>query len=148
MRGRICRLGSLAVQVPLLLIADYANVAADGGKLNVMGIFSRIFAEEFPARHPQMYLVAILRASPAEQNTTRKLTIKILDQDGRTEVMSMSGDITVGNSIAGGPVDSNVILRLTDLVFPTPGTYQVAVLVDQDEKETRRIEVVKTTPQA
>jgi len=35
----------------LLLVADYANVT-DNGKLNVMGIFQRLHAREFPARHP------------------------------------------------------------------------------------------------
>ena len=52
------------VDLVVLLVADYANVEKKD-KLNVMGIFGEISAPRFPARHPEMYLVARLSASPA-----------------------------------------------------------------------------------
>jgi hypothetical protein len=42
-----------------ILAADYANIA-QGGKLNVMGIFRNINALKFPAKHSSMTLVVKL----------------------------------------------------------------------------------------
>jgi hypothetical protein len=50
------------MEVSLLLTADYASVSKDN-KLNIMGIFSRIYVREFPGRHTQMFLVVQLRAA-------------------------------------------------------------------------------------
>jgi len=72
------------VEVPLLLVADYANVT-DNGKLNVMGIFQRLHAREFPARHPVMQLVIKLVAGPGEYGESRRLTVRLLDADARNE---------------------------------------------------------------
>ena len=49
------------MRVPLAVLADYANVTTDG-KLNIMGIFNRIFASALPVVHPQMRLVMRFQA--------------------------------------------------------------------------------------
>lgn len=126
----------------VLLAADYANIA-ERGKLNVMGIFSVIHAPKFPVRHSEMHLIAKLYASPAEYNTTRKLTVKLLNEDATQELVNWSRDIRVPQGTGGQKVEINQILRLTDLVFPTPGNYQFSVLVDNDEKGTLPILLVE-----
>jgi uncharacterized protein DUF6941 len=135
------------MDVPLLLIADYANVA-DHSKLNVMGIFSQIFAPGFPTLHPEMYLVAVLSAGPAEYDTTRKVTIKLLNEDATEELVSLTQDVTVAPpKLRGRRVDINIILKLTGLIFTRPGTYQFSVLVDQDEKQTAQLLLTQVTPE-
>jgi len=126
-----------------ILVADYANVAKEG-KINVMGIFNRIFAHEFPTRQPEMHLVVKLDASPAEYDTVRKLTIKLLDETGKQEIVNWSRDIHIPIGSGAERAEINQILRLRDVVFPTPGTYQFSVIVDKDEKETLPITVALT----
>jgi len=122
------------VDLKVLLAADYANIERQG-KINVMGVFDRISAVDFPARHPEMVLVMKLSAGPAEYGRTRKLVVKLLDQDATQELVDWSRDIDVPPG-AGGPVEINQFLKLRDLVFPTEGVYTFYVLVDDDEKGT------------
>ena len=126
-----------------ILVADYANVAKES-KINVMGIFNRIFAHEFPARQPEMHLVVKLDASPAEYDTVRKLTIKLLDETGKQEIVNWSRDIHIPVGSGAERAEINQILRLRDVVFPKPGTYQFSVIVDKDEKGTLPITVALT----
>jgi len=123
-----------------ILAADYANVTKDG-KINVMGVFNRIFAHKFPARQPEMHLVVKLDASPAEYDTVRKLIIKLLDEAGRQEIVNWSRDIHIPMGSGAERAEINQILRLRDVVFPTPGAYQFSVIVDKDEKGTLPITV-------
>lgn len=124
----------------VLLSADYANIA-EGGKLNVMGIFRNIYSSSFPARHPEMHLIVKLRPSPAEYGQTRKITIKLMDEDGKNELVNFSRAIEIPRPTMKQRFEINQILRLRDLVFPEPGTYQFSVLIDNDEKGTLPIEV-------
>lgn len=123
-----------------MLIADYANIA-EGGKINVMGIFSKIFAHEFPTRQPEMHLIVKLDASPAEYDTDRKLTIKLLDETGKQEIVNWSRDIHVPMGSGAERAEISQILRLRDVVFPKPGAYQFSVIIDKDEKGTLPITV-------
>ena len=54
------------MDVTLAVLADHANVS-DQGKLNILGIFDRILASNFPAVHPQLHPVLRFSASPAER---------------------------------------------------------------------------------
>ena len=131
-----------AMDLRVLLVADYANVTREG-KLNVMGRFTNISARQFPAVHPEMWLIAMLSAAPAEYNTTRKLTVKLLNEDATVEIMNWSRDITVPQGTAGRRVEMNQIVRLAGLVFPSEGAYQFSFLVDNDEKGTLVIDLLK-----
>ena len=125
----------------VLLVADYANMTKEG-KLNVMGIFTNISTKGFPVRHSEMWLIAKLSASPAEYDTTRKLTVKLLNEDATVEVMSWSQDITVPHGTGGRRVEISPLLRLVGLEFPSEGTYQFSLLVDSDEKGTLPIDLL------
>lgn len=133
------------MELPILLVADYANLS-ELGKLNVMGIFTTVYARQVPARHPEMYLIGKFTAGPAEYNTTRRLTIKLLNQDATKELLNWSQVITVPTGTAGRRADMNFILQLRDIVFPDTGAYQFSVLVDNDEKGTLPLEVVLGLP--
>lgn len=134
------------MELRTMLVADYANIA-EGGKPNVMGIFREIYAEQFPARHSDMYLVATLVASPAEFGQERTITTKLINADATEMLMEYSQSITVPKATAGRKAEINTILRVRDIIFKEPGTYQFSVLVDNDEKGTLAIEVIKTERQ-
>src|SRR5689334_1261684 len=136
--------GETIMQVALLLAADYANVA-QGGKLNVMGIFDNIAAANFPARHGSMHLVVKLAAEPGESNQTRTVTILLLDEDGG-ELMRVGQEIQVPQGASGRRPEMNFIMELRDLTFQTPGIYEFVVQVDLDTKATLPIYLIQQQP--
>ncbi len=125
------------MQVPLALLADYANVSAEG-KLNLMGAFDVINARRFPAVHAQMHLVFRIEANPAEAGSTKKLEIKFMAEDGQM-LLSLEAELRLE---AKGPVPlgemlrSNHIIGLQAVRFEKPGSYQFAILINGDVKAT------------
>ena len=123
------------MEIDLALLADAATV--DGaGKLNILGIFDRLGAGSFPARHPRMALV--LRFS-AGQNETGKHQVEIVlrDPDGG-EVVRMDGEMSLGPGPGSGGNIIRVphVLNLDGLVFPKAGTYGFDVKVDGEHRVT------------
>ena len=133
------------MEVPILLTADYANVSREG-KLNVMGIFTNVQSPSFPALHPQMYLVAQLSGGRAEYGRKFKLEIKLLNEDATLEVITRTTDAQLPQGENGQRVNLNIILGLANTVFPSPGTYEFSILVDQDVKATLPLEVISIAP--
>ena len=131
------------MEAKTVLVADYANIA-ENGKPNVMGIFRQIYSDSFPARQPEMFLVAILEAGIAEKGQKRNITIKLLNPDATQELVNYSKLFDVPNSAPGVKPEVNIILRMRDIVFTSPGPYFFSILVDNDQKATHPIELVQT----
>ncbi len=136
------RLPCSVLNAPLLLLADYANVTADD-KLNVMGIFTYIRSVNFPAVHPQMYLVAQLSASSAEYGRKFKFEIKLLDADATKSIVDFYDNAEVPTRNDGQPVVMNYVIGLVNIIFEKPGSYQFSLLIDDDEKASHSLEVVR-----
>jgi hypothetical protein len=132
-RSGVWFLRGRTVDLLAILVADYASVD-DKKKLNVMGVFNEIHSSSFPAMHPTMAIVTRLSASASEANSIRKLVVKILDEDGQTELLNYTRDINVPQAPPGRRSAIDGLLRVQGVIFPSPGTYQVSVLVDGDEK--------------
>ena len=130
------------MQLLTILAADYANIA-EGGKLNVMGIFTIIYAPAFPVVHPSMFLVVKLSPDFPEYGQQRQLTISLVDEDGKLKVAEIAGEIQVPMPIGGHKPEINLTIDLKGLVFPKPGRYQFTVLVDKDFKGSLAIDVQK-----
>lgn len=119
-----------SMKLELLLAADYASVSL-GGKLNVMGMFREVQAQVVPARHPQMYIVVGMAASPAEFGTEHDLKIQIIDDDAQNAVVEWSQRFEVPRPPGGSSTALvNSILDVRDAVFPDYGAYAVYVTVD------------------
>lgn len=119
-----------SMKLELLLAADYASVSL-GGKLNVMGMFREVRAQIVPARHPQMYIVVGMAASPAEFGTEHDLKIQIIDDDAQNTVVEWSQHFEVPRPPDGSSTALvNSILDVRDAVFPDYGAYAVYVTVD------------------
>jgi hypothetical protein len=126
-----------------ILAADYANIA-QGGKLNVMGIFRNIYATSFPAQHPSMVLIVKLGAELGEYGDDRNLTIKLLDADAK-ELMRFESAIKIPTPSGGQRPEVNAILALNGIVFPSPGRYQFSVQVDKDVKGHLPLDVLEVS---
>jgi hypothetical protein len=119
------------MQIKLALLADYANVTAEG-KLNILGIFDRISVQEIPAVHPQMHLILRLEAHPAERDRSHNVEIRLYDPDGQT-VFEIKGDV-VPHGQSGQTIATNQILTLNNLQLDKSGGYTFIVFVNNDLK--------------
>lgn len=140
------------MDVTLALLADYANMTADG-KLNILGLFDTISAPQFPATHPQMQLIFQLEAHPAEAGHQKQVEVRLMTEDGRT-VLSISADVALQAKGALQPIADEMlktqqIVGLHNVRFDKPGTYQFAILVNGDTKKAVPLKVQeRTLPQA
>ncbi len=134
------------MRVALGVLADYANVTADG-KLNIMGVFQIVYAAQFPYVHPQMHLVLTLEADPSEAGNKKQLEIKLMGPDG-APLLAVGGELEVpkGSPFPGAAIGLNHILGFQGVRFDKPGDYQFAVLVGGDHKQSIRLKVLQVTP--
>jgi hypothetical protein len=135
------------LQVKLAVLADYANVTADG-KLNILGIFDRINLMQVPAVHPQMHLVLRLEAHAAERERAHKIEIRLHDPDGAT-IFEVNGDI-VPHGEGAHPVSTNQILTLNNLQLEKIGAYNFIIFINNDMKSELplHVEFVTMPPMA
>lgn len=116
------------MQVTFAVLADYANVSRDG-KLNVMGIFDRVFARQLPSRFPPMQLVVRLEVQGEELDTEHTIRIQLADPAG-TAVFDINGTFTPTAADPGLPISVNHVVRLADLPVQQTGLHSVIVWVD------------------
>lgn len=119
------------MRVKLALLADHANVTAEG-KLNILGIFDRVNVNALPAVHPQMHLVLRFEAHPVERERIHNVEIRLHDPDGQT-VFEVKGDV-VPHGQPGQTIASNQILTLNNLQLAKSGGYTFVVFVNNDLK--------------
>lgn len=120
------------MQVNFAVLADYANVSREG-KLNIMGIFDRVFTRQLPSRFPPMQLVIRLEAEFAELDTEHAIRVQLADPEGEA-LFDINGTFTPRGGDPGHTVSINHIIRLADLPVQQTGTHQVQIWVDNDLK--------------
>jgi hypothetical protein len=116
------------VTVTFAVLADYANVTRDG-KLNVMGIFDRVFARQLPSRFPPMKLVVRLETQPTELNTEHGIRVQLAGPDG-DPLFDINGTFTPRGAAAGRPITVNHVIGLADLPLRRTGDHAVLIWVD------------------
>lgn len=135
------------MDVSLALLADYANVTADG-KLNILGVFDTMFVDRFPVIHPQLHLILQLEAHPAEAGAQKRVEIRLMTEDGQT-ALSIFADMAFqrkGSSPLGEMMKNQQIIGFQNVRFEKPGTYQFAVLVNGETKSAVTLKVQQHTP--
>ncbi len=118
------------MQVTFAVLADYANVSREG-KLNVMGIFDRVFARQLPARFPPMQLVIRLEATFDDLNTEHRIRVQLADPEGQS-IFDINGSFTPRGGPPGRPTSINHVIRLADLPLRRTGTHTAAIWIDDD----------------
>ena len=133
------------MDVTFAVIADAANLSHDG-KLNLLGIFTVIRAPQFPAVHPQMFLVVTFEANAAETGQRRMVDVRLVDPDGK-QLGEAAGQLIVPSGEAGYPVQLNHILPLSGVRFERPGDYAFHISVN-GETSARLPLLVRPLPAA
>ena len=128
------------------VLADCANVTADG-KLNIMGVFNVIKAQQVPVAHSQMQLVLCMVPDPWEMNTTVPLEIQLVDADGRV-LFGVKGEVVLGAAADGEQTTTNSLLGLNNTVFDHFGSFDFKILVNDEPFSSIPLIVqqVPTTP--
>jgi hypothetical protein len=117
-----------------LVVCD--NVYEDStGKRALVGLFTRITAAHFPARHPKLCVVVSL--TELRLQTTCKLDI--VRGTDHEPIIEMNGAL---------PADSptmicDMVMEIRNVVFPEPGNYWIRFWGHGQILSQRPIEVVK-----
>ncbi len=130
--------------ITFAVLADYANVTREG-KLNVMGIFDRVFARQIPSRFPPMQLVVRLEAQHAELSSEHSIRIQLAGPEG-TALFDINGTFTPRGGQPGQPASVNHVIRLADLPLERAGDHAVLIWVDGDLKGEVPLRVDETPP--
>jgi len=129
------------VQVTLALLADYANVSREG-KLNILGIFDKIYAQSVPAVHPQMQLVMTLEADRGDAEKEHRTEIELIDADG-AKLFSIVGNLKFGPPPPGEHMRLNHVIQLNNLRFEHFGSYDFKILVNKEVRKSVSLSVVE-----
>jgi hypothetical protein len=120
-----------SMKIPLAFLADEANISQEG-KLNVLGIFDRISAAQFPVVHPRM--VFCFRVQMDFGDSGRSFPVQVLLLDGDNGVMfEAAGEITAPSVPINEFATANQVFALVGVQFPREGTYRFVVAIGGEE---------------
>ncbi|MGH7976152.1 MAG: DUF6941 family protein, partial [Limisphaerales bacterium] len=68
------------MNIQVAVVCDAAT--DDNGKLNLLGAFDTVFAQEFPATHPQCTVALRVSFMPGDEGK-RKVSLKFINADGQ-----------------------------------------------------------------
>jgi hypothetical protein len=129
------------MEAVIFLAADFANHESSG-KLNVLGVFNRIYGRDFPVIHRRLYLVIRMLSGLGEMDTKHDLKIVFLDEDGE-ELGSQQGEFEIPQPKSGKQAAADIVLEVSDLYLPQPGNYEFRLVVNREVKGIIPVEVVQ-----
>ena len=119
----------------MAVLADEANVSQEG-KLNLMGIFDRIAAAEFPVVHPKMVFAFRVEAEFSDGGRAFTVNVALEDEDGQA-IFQAEGEMMAPPVPPGEFTTANQIFSLVGVQLPSPGLYRFVVrLGDSARHET------------
>ena len=111
-------------QLSTWITCDAVHIDPASGKNYIMGCFTNLRARKFPATHPRMVWFMTLTDLKPGKHTLR---------------LSYGQDMESIKKIIERPIEArhpldkvNLINELHNMIFETPGTYQILIEVDDD----------------
>lgn len=129
------------IEPTLAVLADCANVSQDG-KINIMGIFEFIRTNKLPVVHPQMQFVLVLKGDSADANREHRLTIELIDEDGR-KIFGMDGTMNFGLPPQGQGVHLNQIIQINNIRFERAGRYDFKIIVNNEVRGSVPLSIIE-----
>jgi hypothetical protein len=131
------------MNIPMAFLADEANISQEG-KLNVMGIFDRIVADDLPVSHPRMVFAFRVTADFGDGGRSFPVQVRLVDEDG-TVMFDATGEINPPLLPPGEFSTANQVFTLVGMQFPRAGQYRFEVRIGALEPHLTPF-VVSTTP--
>jgi hypothetical protein len=130
------------IQVAVLCDAatDYA------GKLNVLGTFDTIVAQQLPAVHPQC-TVALRLAFDRSEEGRHQVAVNFVDDDGREVMARINMPIEVQLPPEAIFAARNFIINIQQMKFSRPGHYAIGLLLDGQLQTSIPLQVKVATPE-
>ena len=126
------------------MLADGAHVAGD--KLYILGgQWDRLMVAKFPAQHPSMAVVLVLKVEYNEALTAHRLTVELTLDGQQLDVRAM-GELSTGHAptqARGAPSFVSLALPFSNITFEAPGRYEWVITAGEDELGRLPIEVVQ-----
>lgn len=114
------------MKVRLAVLADAANQSADG-KLNLLGEFNLIWADQLPVVWPRFFLVMKLEAEPGEP-AVQSFSVRVVDEDANDVGVALDGELDFSRwFLPGIPRNGAFILEFRNAQFSRAGTYEFHV---------------------
>ena len=132
------------MNVQVAVLCDAAT--DDNGKMNLLGAFDTIYAQQLPAVHPQC-AVALRVTFAADDEGKRKLKLNFINADGRAIMPAIEVPVAVALPDDAHFLTRNFIVNIQQLKFAEAGLYSVDVRLD-DKSHTSIPLLVKLMPQA
>jgi hypothetical protein len=136
------------MKVEAFLLCDAATDAV--GKLNVLGAFDRVFLKSVPGIYQGCTVAMRVRFTRMEVGT-HEFEIRFIDQDGKSIIKPLQGQVDVNFESDAQSGAMNFILNIVRVRFDYYGDYQVDLRINGDvvaslplvvvsvpEKEARR----------
>lgn len=134
------------MELTTAMLSDAAQQAAPGGKLYILGgQWDRLTVASFPAQHPTMSLVLVLRVEYSEALDHHQLEVE-LTLDGEPKGAKADAQFITGHAPGQGrgtPSFVPLVLTFNNLVFEESGRYEWVIRVDEVECGRVPIEVVQ-----
>jgi len=132
------------VELTTAMIADGAHVA--DGKLYILGgQWDRLTVPAFPAAHPSMAVVLVIRVEYTEALETHRLNVELV-LDGKQQGVRATGELATGHAptqARGAPSFVSLALPFSNVAFEAPGRHEWVVTIDEHEVGRLPIDVVQ-----
>jgi hypothetical protein len=115
------------MNIQVAVLCDAAT--DDNGKLNLLGAFDTIYAQQMPAVHPQCAVALRAAFQPGDEGT-RKLTLNFINADGHSIMQGIELPVPVTLPDDAHFLTRNFIVNIQQLKFDEPGLYSVDVRLD------------------
>ncbi len=121
----------MAYKVPYLILADAVH-KMQNGKLNIVGIFDRLFFRNLPGALAECVIVALIAATGDDDLGQHAASFRI-ESPGRETLAEIGGDMrfeATGVTYLG---QIRAVIQMRNLVFREYGRHRVTLYIDDEE---------------
>jgi hypothetical protein len=103
------------------------------GKLNILGAFDHLFAQNLPAKHPACAIVGRIRFERPEEGD-HKIKVQMIDEDAKPVGPKLDGTMNIRFSADVDSAVSNFIVNVHGLQLDKYGQYRIDLSIDGQMK--------------
>ena len=115
------------MKLEVFCLCDAVTVSC--GKLNILGAFDSLFANQMPAVHSQCAIALRMRFTRIEEGDHR-IKITVVDEDGKSIMPALEGKMSVRFGAEDDSSVANFIINIQQLKLQKLGQYAIDIAVD------------------